>query len=66
VNAPVESKVKAAGWAALVAAFVVAWVVVRVPALAGLSDVLQAGIVAVLTAGSAGVAGWVAKHTPRP
>lgn len=63
--APVEKKVQAAGWAALVAGFVVAWVVVKVPALAGLAEPLQAAIVGVLTAVSAGVAGWLARHTPR-
>lgn len=63
--APVEKKVQAAGWAALVAGFAVAWVVVKVPALAGLADPLQAAIVGVLTAGSAGGAGWLARHTPR-
>jgi hypothetical protein len=63
--APVEKKVQAAGWAALVAGFVVAWVVVKVPALAGLADLLQAAIIGLLTAAAAGVAGWLAKHTPR-
>lgn len=65
MNAPVEKKVKAAGWAAAVAAFVVAWVVTEVPALAALAEPLQAAIVAVLTSAAAVAAGWLAKHTPR-
>ena len=63
--APVEKKVQAVGWASLVAGFVVAWVVVKVPALAGLADPLQAAIVGVLTAAVAAAAGWLARHTPR-
>jgi hypothetical protein len=63
--APVEKKVQAASWAALVAAFAVGWVVVKVPFLASLADPLQAAIVGLLTSASAGVAGWLAKHTPR-
>jgi hypothetical protein len=66
MNAPVESKVKASGWAALLAGFVVAYVVTSVPALAGMADLLQALVVGVLTSLAAGVAGWLAKHTPRP
>jgi hypothetical protein len=63
--APIEKKVRAAGWAALVAAFVVGWAVQEVPFLAGAAEPLQAAVVGVLTAVSAGVAGWLARHTPR-
>lgn len=66
MSAPVERKVAAAGWAALVAAFVVSWLVTSVPALAGMADILQAFIIAALTSAAAAVAGWLAKHTPRP
>jgi len=66
MSAPVERKVQAAGWAALVAGFLVFWAVATVPALSGLADVLQALIVAALTSAAAAVAGWLAKHTPRP
>ena len=66
MSAPVERKVQAAGWAALVAGFLVSWAVATVPALSGLADVLQALIVAALTSAAAAVAGWLAKHTPRP
>jgi hypothetical protein len=66
MNAPVESKVKAAGWAALVAAFVVSYVITLVPGLSTVAEPIQAAIVAVLTSGAAYVAGWLAKHTARP
>ena len=62
----VETKVQAASWAALVAAFVVGWLVHKAPFLAGMAEPLQAAVVGALTAAAAGVAGWLAKHTPRP
>lgn len=65
-NAPMEAKVKAAGWTSLVAGFVVSWIVTAVPGLASLSSPLQAVIVAALTSAAAFAAGWLAKHTPRP
>ncbi len=66
MSAPVETKVKAAGWTALVAGFVVAYVVGAVPALSGLADLFQSLIIAALSSGAAAVAGWLASHTPRP
>jgi uncharacterized membrane protein (DUF441 family) len=66
VSAPVEKKVQAAGWSALVAGFAVAWVVQEVPFLAAAAEPLQAAVVGALTAAAAGVAGWLARHTPRP
>ncbi|WP_067483747.1 hypothetical protein [Actinomadura hibisca] len=65
MSAPVEKKVTAATTAAAVASFVVGLLVVKVPALAGLADILQAAIVGVITTALTGVAGWLAKHTPR-
>jgi hypothetical protein len=65
-NAPMEKKVSAAGWTALVAGFLVSWVVTAVPGLAVLASPLQAVIVAALTSAAAFVAGWLANHTPRP
>lgn len=65
-NAPIEAKVKAAGWASLVAGFIVTWLVGVVPGLSSLGPFLQAVLVAVLTGFAAFVAGWLARHTPRP
>jgi hypothetical protein len=65
-NAPMEKKVAAAGWTALVAGFLVSWIVTTVPGLASLAGPLQAVIVAALTSAAAFVAGWLARHTPRP
>ncbi len=65
MSAPVESKVKAASWAAAVASFAVAWLVVQAPFLASLADPLQAALVAAITTAATAVAGWIAKHTPR-
>ena len=65
MSEPVETKVKAAGGAALIAGFVVAYVVTSVPALAGMAEILQALIIAGLTSAAAAVAGWLAEHTPR-
>lgn len=60
-----ERKVVAASWTATVAAFVVGWVVLKVPGLASLAAPLQALIVSALTGALAWVAGWMAKHSPR-
>lgn len=60
-----ERKVIAASWAATIAAFVVGWVVLKVPGLASLAGPLQALIVSALTGAAAWVAGWMAKHSPR-
>lgn len=65
MSAPVETKVKAASTAALIAAFVVGWLVLKVPALSGVAEPLQAALVAVITSAAAAVSGYVAKHTPR-
>lgn len=63
--APVETKVKAAGSAALVAGWLTTYIVTAVPALAGLEPILQAVLVSVATAATASLAGWLARHTPR-
>lgn len=65
MSAPVERKVKSQGLATLIAAFVVGWIVIRVPAFAGLADILQALIVGVIASGVGAVTGWLTKHTPR-
>jgi cytochrome bd-type quinol oxidase subunit 1 len=65
MSAPVETKVKAASGAALVAGFIVGVIVLKVPGLSGLSEILQAAIVSVITTTATAVAGWCAKHTPR-
>ncbi|WP_141579645.1 holin [Actinomadura sp. WMMA1423] len=65
MSAPVEAKVKTQSLATLVAGFVVAWVVVKVPALAGLADVLQAVIIGGIATAVGAVTGWLTKHTPR-
>lgn len=65
MSAPVESKVKAASLASLASTFVVAWVVYKAPGLASIADPIQAGVVGLFGAGSAWVAGWLAKHSPR-
>lgn len=62
---PVETKVKAAASTALVAAFVVAWVVHVVPGLKAAAEPLQDAVTAVIASGLAWLAGWLAKHTPR-
>lgn len=66
MSAPVERKVQAAGWTALVSGFVVAWIVTTVPGLSAMADPIQAVIVAGLTSAATWLAGWLAKHTPRP
>ncbi|MGI5169868.1 hypothetical protein ACQEU3_46685 [Spirillospora sp. CA-253888] len=66
MSAPVESKVTAASVGALVGGFLVGWIVLEVPALAGLADPLQAAIAAAVTSGVTFALGWLAKHTPRP
>lgn len=64
--APIETKVKAATAAAAIAAFITGWIVLKVPALAGLNDAIEAVLLGVVTAIFTAVAGWWAKHTPRP
>lgn len=66
MSAPVETKVTAASFGALVAGFLVGWIVLEAPALAPLADPLQAAIAAAVTSGVTFVFGWLAKHTPRP
>jgi hypothetical protein len=66
MSAPMEAKVKTQSLATLVAAFVTAWVVLKVPAFAGLADVLQALIVGGIATAVGAVTGWLTKHTPRP
>ncbi|MFC5187379.1 hypothetical protein [Actinomadura harenae] len=63
--APIETKVKAASGASLVAGFVVGWLVLKLPALSSMAAPLQALVTAAVTAGFTFVAGWLAKHTPR-
>jgi hypothetical protein len=65
-NAPMEAKVVAAGWTALVASFIVSWIVTAVPGLSSMGSLLQSLIVAALTSAAAFIAGWLARHTPRP
>lgn len=65
MSAPVETKVKAATLASTVASFVVGLLVLKVPALEGAADVLQAGIVGAVTTLGTWAAGWLAAHTPR-
>lgn len=62
---PVETKVKAAGGTALLAGFLVSYLVVSAPWLSGLAGPLQAVIIAALTSASTYGAGYRAKHTPR-
>ncbi len=61
----VEAKVKAASGTALVAAFVVGWLVKELPFLEGSAGYLQATVEAVVTSAGVFVAGWLARHTPR-
>ncbi|MEV5574205.1 hypothetical protein AB0L06_29580 [Spirillospora sp. NPDC052269] len=65
MSAPVESKVTAASAAALIAAAVVGYLVVKLPGLSGLADPLQALVTAVITAALTFAAGWLGKHALR-
>lgn len=62
---PMETKVKAAGFASAVASFVVGLLVLKVPALDGAADLIQAAIVGAVTTLGTTAAGWLAAHTPR-
>lgn len=71
--APTEAKVKAARLAAGVATLLVALALRHLPFLETLqgtdsffTGLVADGLMAVITAVSAWVAGWWAKHTPRP
>lgn len=66
MSAPIETKVTAATSASAVAAFIVGWLVLKVPGLSGLSAPFQSAITALLVSAAAGAAGWLAHHTPRP
>lgn len=63
---PVETKVTVASVAAAIASFVVSILVIKIPAVAGFADLAQAAIIAALTTGATYLAGWWAKHSPRP
>lgn len=65
-NAPMEAKVVAASGAALIAGFVVSWIVFKAPGLRSMADPLQAALSALITAAVTAAVGWMAKHTPRP
>lgn len=65
MSAPVETKVKAASLAALVASFLVSLLVIKVPAIAGAADLLQTAVIAVVTSLGTWAGGWLASHTPR-
>ena len=62
---PMETKVKAAGFTATLASFLVGVAVAKAPFLAGAADMLQMGIVAGITGAGTTAAGWLAAHTPR-
>jgi len=62
---PMETKVKAASLASAVGSFVVALLVLKVPALAGAADLIQAAVVGAVTTLGTAAAGWLAAHTPR-
>ena len=62
---PIETKVKAASLASALGSFVVALIVLKVPALAGAADLIQAAVVGAVTTLSTAAAGWLAAHTPR-
>lgn len=62
---PMETKVKAASLASLIASFVVGLLVLKIPALEGAADLLQAAVVGVVTTAGTAAAGWLAAHTPR-
>lgn len=62
---PMETKVKAASLASAVASFVVGLLVIKVPALAGAADLLQAAVIGAVTTLGTAAAGWLAAHTPR-
>jgi len=66
MSAPVETKVNAASLAAAVAAFAVSYLVLAIPALSSFADPIQAVLIALLTSAAAWLAGWWAKHSPRP
>ncbi|MCP2339152.1 hypothetical protein [Actinomadura rupiterrae] len=65
IDSKVEGKVVAASSAALVAAFIVGWVVHVLPGLSGLAEPLQAAVTALIVAGLTFAGGWLARHTPR-
>lgn len=65
-NRPVSGKAKAGSLAALVASFVVAWVVYKAPFMSGLADPLQAAITGLVTSTVAFVSAWLARHQPPP
>ncbi|TYK47146.1 holin [Actinomadura decatromicini] len=62
---PMETKVKAAGFASVLASFVVAVAVTKAPVLAGASEYLHAAIITAITGAGTTAAGWLAAHTPR-
>lgn len=64
-NAPVEAKVVAATSMSAAAGFVVSLLVTVLPGLSQMAPLLQAAVIALLTAGSTFLAGYLAKHTPR-
>lgn len=66
MSAPVETKVTAASLAAAVAAFAVSYLVLAIPSLASIADPIQAVLISLLTSAAAWLAGWWAKHSPRP
>jgi hypothetical protein len=62
----IETKVTAASFAALVTGLIVNLILSRWPVLKDLNEYLTGIIMAVITAGLTFLAGWWAKHTPRP
>jgi hypothetical protein len=66
MSAPVERKVQAASLTTLVTSFIVYEIVTNVPFLSGQTTLVQGLVGGVVTGAFAFVAGWLAKHTPRP
>lgn len=66
MSAPVERKVQASSLTALVVTFLTYEIITNVPFLSGQSTLVQGLVGGAVTSGLAFLAGWLAKHTPRP
>jgi hypothetical protein len=66
MSAPVERKVQAASLTTLVVTFITYEIVTSVPFLSDQSTLVQGLVGGAVTSALAFVAGWLAKHTPRP